>query len=222
MMTCILLLISLLLWPGWLVAAQAQLTWTAPTTNMNGSPLTDLARFHVYPRVGSGSYGAPINTGLNPYLDISALVPGETYHWVVTALNTAGHESPRSNEATMVVAAVTPPATASYATGSVCFTWTRGAYGMQADHLNVRCGVTPGGRNLPVKTIPVPLKAPDPPNYCILIRDLLAQPASFPANYYCAARSAQGASESQEESPELFFSVTAAELAAPTASFLKP
>jgi hypothetical protein len=114
--------------------------------------------------------------------------------------------------------------TASYATGQVCWTWQKGTppLDLQADHLNVRCGTAPGVRDIPVKTIAVTLPAPNPPEYCINIRDVIPQPATFPVNRYCAAKSALGAGESTNESVELFFVVTGPELAVPTNPRLKP
>lgn len=114
--------------------------------------------------------------------------------------------------------------TASYATGRLCWTWQKGAppLDLQADHLNVRCGTATGVRDLPVKPIPITLPAPNPPEYCIFIRDAIPQPATFPVNRYCAAKSALGVGESVNESVELFFVVTGPELAVPTNPRLVP
>jgi hypothetical protein len=80
----------------------ATLTWEKPTTNQDGSPLTDLAGYQIY-------YGqtTPVTTDnsqlilvLNPnqisYV-VANLAPG-TYHFTVTAVNLQGSESTMANE----------------------------------------------------------------------------------------------------------------------------
>src|SRR5262245_31268262 len=79
-------------------------TWTAPTTNADGSRLTDLASYRVY--YGSGSAPCPGATfisvaspTLSPAsnqtvsLRLSGLVTGTTYSVAVTAIDTSGNES---------------------------------------------------------------------------------------------------------------------------------
>jgi hypothetical protein len=83
---------------------RAVLTWTAPTQNVDGSALTDLAGFKVYWGTSSRSYGnsATVNgAGANSYaIDLAA--PG-TYYFAVSAFNAASEESTRSNEVTKSV-----------------------------------------------------------------------------------------------------------------------
>ena len=82
-------------------AAEADLTWTAPTTNSDGSPLTDLAGFRVYQRDYTGTYD-----NANPIAElpptatshkVTGLVEGH-YVFKVTAFDTKGNESYGSNE----------------------------------------------------------------------------------------------------------------------------
>jgi hypothetical protein len=79
--------------------APTQLTWTAPTTNEDGTPLMDLAGFRVYV--------LPSNTA---HIETQILVPQTTYAlenlqpglysaWV-TAVDQEGNESRPSNRVT--------------------------------------------------------------------------------------------------------------------------
>ncbi len=78
----------------------ATLTWTAPTQNTDGTPLTDLAGFKVHYGATSGSYSVT-----NDYPDpnqttavIAPLTPG-MWFFVATAYNAIDVESDFSNEA---------------------------------------------------------------------------------------------------------------------------
>ncbi len=72
----------------------ATLSWTPPTTNSDGSPLTDLAGYKIYwgPTAGTYPNSATLtNPGLTSYV-VGNLVPG-TYFFVATAVNSVGAES---------------------------------------------------------------------------------------------------------------------------------
>jgi hypothetical protein len=82
----------------------ATLSWTAPTENEDGSPLTDLAGYKVYWGTTPGTYPNLVtinNPGITIYV-IENLGPG-TYEFVSTAFNTAGVESAYSNTATKTI-----------------------------------------------------------------------------------------------------------------------
>src|ERR1700690_769802 len=85
------------------------LTWTAPTTNTDGSPLTDLAGYNLYYGISSGNYTNTIHVGnVTTYtLNLSA----GSYYFVATAYNSLGVESLDSNQVvkTVVVADTTRP-----------------------------------------------------------------------------------------------------------------
>jgi hypothetical protein len=75
-------------------AGSATLSWTPPTTNDDGSVLTDLAGYHIY--VGSApnelvSIVTLDNPGLTSYL-VEGLRPGLNY-FAMTAMNSWGIES---------------------------------------------------------------------------------------------------------------------------------
>jgi hypothetical protein len=77
-----------------IATGSATLSWTPPTTNSDGSPLTNLAGYRVYWGPAAGTYPNSVsltNPGLTSYV-VSNLVPG-TYFFVATAVNSAGAES---------------------------------------------------------------------------------------------------------------------------------
>ena len=83
----------------------ATLSWTPPTQNDDGSPLTDLAGYKVYWGTSQGSYPNSVtlnNAGLTTYV-VESLTSGNTYFFVTTALNSAGVESNYSNVATKTI-----------------------------------------------------------------------------------------------------------------------
>lgn len=79
--------------------ASAALAWQAPTQNTDGSPLTNLAGYHI-------NYGTSANAlisriavpgaGSTAYV-VSGLAAGSTYFFAVTAYDTVGVESAQSN-----------------------------------------------------------------------------------------------------------------------------
>ena len=73
--------------------SSATLTWNADTA-------TDLAGYKIYRATTSGGYGAPIATltgSVTSYI-ATGLQSGTTYFFVVTAYDSSGNESTRSNE----------------------------------------------------------------------------------------------------------------------------
>lgn len=76
------------------------LSWMPPTQNSDGSPLTNLAGYRVYWGTSQGNYSNSVllnNAGLSSYV-VGQLTPA-TWHFVMTAVNTSGVESPFSNAA---------------------------------------------------------------------------------------------------------------------------
>ncbi|MCZ6820478.1 MAG: putative Ig domain-containing protein [Calditrichaeota bacterium] len=77
----------------------ATLSWTPPTQNEDGSPLTNLAGYKFYFGTSMGIYTNQVrvdNPGITSYV-IDNLVPN-TYFFVATAVNSAGVESSFTNE----------------------------------------------------------------------------------------------------------------------------
>lgn len=83
----------------------ATLSWQAPTTNEDGSPLTDLAAYRIYWGQASGSYPNDVivmNPGLTTFV-VDNLTRGTTYFFAVKALNSNDLESAFSNEASKLI-----------------------------------------------------------------------------------------------------------------------
>ncbi len=74
------------------------LTWDAPTTNTDGTALTDLAGYKLYYGTSPGVYTTTVTLGTATSHVINDLSPG-TYYFAVTAVNSEGAESECSNEA---------------------------------------------------------------------------------------------------------------------------
>jgi hypothetical protein len=85
-------------------AGAATLNWTPPTENTDGTPLTNLAGYDIHYGTESGDYTQSIpvnNPGLATYV-VDNLTPG-TYYFSVSAVNSAGTESPVSSEVALTV-----------------------------------------------------------------------------------------------------------------------
>lgn len=83
---------------------QVTLGWQPPSSNEDGTPLTDLAGHRIYWGTVKGDYPNSIeitNPGVATYV-VGNLVPN-TYFFVTTALNSSGMESDRSNMARATV-----------------------------------------------------------------------------------------------------------------------
>jgi putative Ig domain-containing protein len=85
-------------------AGSASLSWTAPTQNTDGTPVTDLAGYHIY-------FGTSV-AALNSLIDVPGAATTEyeisnlssgTYYFIVVAYNSLGFESPASNQASKTI-----------------------------------------------------------------------------------------------------------------------
>lgn len=89
-------------------AAQAVLSWSAPTTNADGTPATDLAGFNLYWGSAPGNYDQSLNVGSQTSYTLYNLSDGSTYYFAVTAYDTSLMESGFSNEASKSFPGQTP------------------------------------------------------------------------------------------------------------------
>lgn len=81
----------------------ATLSWEAPATNADGTPLDDLSGYKVYYGKTSGVYGEIMDVSLTdtpnfPEYTLTALESGTRYYFAVTAYDTSGNESNFSEE----------------------------------------------------------------------------------------------------------------------------
>jgi hypothetical protein len=80
-----------------------RLYWQPPTQNIDGSPLTDLDRYHIHIGTASGRYDQRITvedeTRTTRFVE---LPPGE-YYIAMTAVDADGNEGPYSNEVRRIV-----------------------------------------------------------------------------------------------------------------------
>ena len=79
-------------------AGTISLAWDAPTTNSDGSPLTDLAGYYVYYGTASRVYGSPVDAKNVTTYTLTDLTPGQTYFIAVTAYDTSQNQSQLSDE----------------------------------------------------------------------------------------------------------------------------
>jgi hypothetical protein len=85
-----------------ITTGSATLSWNAPTTNTDGTPLTDLVGYKVYMGTSSGNYTTVVNIGNVTTYVVNNLAPG-TYYFVVTAYDSSNIESSFSNEASKTI-----------------------------------------------------------------------------------------------------------------------
>lgn len=109
-------------------AASLSLSWNAPTTNIDGTPLSDLGGYRVYLATASPACpGASFLTVSSPTMTpapgqivtsrVTSLSAGATYFVRVTAVDTSGLEGPCSGVASGVAQPdfiVTPSATTNF------------------------------------------------------------------------------------------------------------
>ena len=75
-----------------------------PTENTNGTPITDLAGYHIYYGTTAGAWTSTVTVldATETSYVVSGLASG-TYYFVVVAFNTAGDDSPQSNMASKTI-----------------------------------------------------------------------------------------------------------------------
>jgi len=86
-----------------LLAGDATLSWDAPTTNEDGTPLTDLAGYKVYYGTSSGNYSQSIDVGNVTTYVVNNLTEGLTYYFTATAYDILANESKYSNEVSKTI-----------------------------------------------------------------------------------------------------------------------
>jgi predicted phage tail protein len=108
LMTLLALLCVSLSYAATPITADATLTWIAPTTNTDGTPLTNLSWFNIWrgPNSEALSVITHVNANVTTYKD-TALAAGE-YFWRVTAVNSESVESAPSELVTLIIGSTVP------------------------------------------------------------------------------------------------------------------
>jgi hypothetical protein len=90
--------------PPIVAAGAAALSWSAPTANEDGTPITGLAGYHIYYGTDPAALTRTVEVagGQSTTYVIQGLEPG-TYYFEVTAYNYSGRESPPSNVANKTI-----------------------------------------------------------------------------------------------------------------------
>ena len=83
-------------------AADITLSWDAPNSNSDGTPLTDLAGYKIYVSKSPGLYADSIDVGNVLTKTLTNFCEG-TYYFVATAYDTSGNESAYSNEVSKAI-----------------------------------------------------------------------------------------------------------------------
>ena len=84
--------------PSRTAAGAVTLTWVPPADNTNGTPLTDLAGYHIHYGTSQDNMNQVIDlagTSTTEY-EVSGLAPG-TYYFAISAYTTEGTESAESD-----------------------------------------------------------------------------------------------------------------------------
>jgi hypothetical protein len=121
-LAAIALVVGIILCPRLAQAGYLDLAWNAPTTNVDGTALTDLSNYRVYFRTSSGSCGAGPNQAVpaasptpgpgTVTYRLTGLMAGTAYWVTVAAVDSGGNVSTCSNE----VSGVAKPEVAGSAT----------------------------------------------------------------------------------------------------------
>jgi O-glycosyl hydrolase len=84
-------------------SGQVRASWVAPTTNVDDTPLTDLAGYRLYYGLSSGEYTGSEDVSQQTTYTLSGLEGGRTYYVSVTAYDNSGNESDYADEASVHV-----------------------------------------------------------------------------------------------------------------------
>jgi len=90
--------------PPTAAAGSITLSWVAPATNADGTPVSDLAGYRVYYGNASGNYSDNVTVSSPSTLTTTiSNLPANTYYVVVRAFNTVNMESQASMEVSKTI-----------------------------------------------------------------------------------------------------------------------
>ncbi len=108
------------------INAATVFTWTPPTTNTDGTVLTDLGGYKLYCGLTQGTYTVTKDTGLltadmtgkvtYPIANVLNMDTVKTYYCSVTAYDTNKNESSYSNEIILPLVGIPPNAPGGFGT----------------------------------------------------------------------------------------------------------
>ncbi len=106
------------------VNAATNFVWTPPTTNVDSTPLTDLAGYKIYCGPNSGNYPTIKDVGMiatdslgkvvYPIANVLVVDVTKTYYCVATAYDINKNESVYSNEISVPLVGIAPNAPATF------------------------------------------------------------------------------------------------------------
>jgi len=108
-----LILIFIVLFNASAMAEVGSLSWDAPITNEDGSPLTDLAGYKVYSGIVPGEYSQSVDVGNVLMTPTNLPDDGKTHYFAITAYDTSGNESKYSIEVSVTTEYIDTLCTAS-------------------------------------------------------------------------------------------------------------
>jgi len=191
------------------LASTANLSWTAPTTNTDGSTLTDLAGYKVYYGTASGSYTSSIDVGNTLSYQVLSLTGGVTYYFAITAYDTSMNESAYSTEVIKTTGNdITPPVISGVASlnvtaSSVTIDW----FTDETADSQIEYGTSPAFGNLTTKD-----------NQLLTSHSQTISGLSGPTTYYYRVLSADAAGNQQTSNTYNFTTLTPADTTAPIIS----
>lgn len=79
-------------------AANLSIEWDPPLTRADGTPLTDLAGYHLHYGTTSTQYTHIVEIGPTNSMSVDNLIEGQTYYFALKAVDSVGAESQFSDE----------------------------------------------------------------------------------------------------------------------------
>ena len=115
---------TILYYPATATAGAVSLAWDVPTTNADGSPLTDLAGYEIHIGTSPETYSEVVRVGRVTSHTLYNLSPGQTYFFGVTAYDWSLNESEFSNEVIATIISIPPRASFNYSCADLICSFT--------------------------------------------------------------------------------------------------